>query len=239
MSLHLPQLAPHSLTFPPVSQALIDPDGLLAFGGDLSPNRIVRAYKAGIFPWYSPGEPILWWSPSTRAIITERSFHLSKSLRKCLRKTEFVVTLNHAPQEVIEACANTRAESETWITDEMIDAYCQLSDLGLCHSVEVWHKQQLVGGLYGLSVGGVFCGESMFSTMTNASKVGFAIFQHHFFMAKGQLIDCQLENPHLMSLGALLLPREDFIATLAQHCEHPLDSSFYTSKILTNPWSLG
>lgn len=239
MSVQLPQLSLNSVNFPPVSQALSDPDGLLAFGGDLSPLRIKSAYQKGIFPWFSAGEPILWWSPSTRAVITDSSFHLSKSMRKTLRKTDYLVSINQATQEVIEACADTRSESETWITDEMINAYCRLSELGLCHSVEVWHDHQLVGGLYGLSIGGVFCGESMFSTITNASKVGFSVFQHHFFSSGGKLIDCQLENPHLMSLGAQLLPRADFINTLAQHCDQQLSPSFYTSRSLTNPWGLG
>ncbi|MBM7036845.1 leucyl/phenylalanyl-tRNA--protein transferase [Vibrio ulleungensis] len=238
MGLQLPSLHPDQLYFPPVDSALHDPDGLLAYGGDLSVERLRCAYQRGIFPWFSPGEPILWWSPTNRAVISKSSFHLSKSMRKTLRKSKFTVSINRATESVIKLCAETRSVEETWITQEMVNAYIELAHHKLCHSVEVWKKDKLVGGLYGVAIGKVFCGESMFSLEDNASKTAMSVFQHHFFNNGGTLIDCQLENPHLTTLGAMVISREEFLTKLTSNGS-PMPTSFYGAQVLTNPWSLG
>ncbi|ORT50090.1 leucyl/phenylalanyl-tRNA--protein transferase [Vibrio sp. qd031] len=238
MGLQLPSLHPKQLYFPPVDSALHDPDGLLAYGGDLSVERLRCAYQRGIFPWFSPGEPILWWSPTNRAVISKSSFHLSKSMRKTLRKSKFTVSINRATASVIKLCAATRSVEETWITQEMVNAYIELARHKLCHSVEVWQNDKLVGGLYGVAIGKVFCGESMFSLEDNASKTAMSVFQHHFFNNGGTLIDCQLENPHLTSLGAKVISRDAFLTKLTSNGS-PMPTSFYGAQVLTNPWSLG
>ena len=174
MTIYLPQLSDVPRLFPDVEQALSDPDGLLALGGDLTPERIINAYRQGIFPWFNTGEPLLWWSPSERATIAANSVHISKSMKRFINKRSMTVTINHCFSKVIDACAQPRAaQPETWISQEMMDAYIKLHELGLAHSVEVWSEGKLVGGLYGLSVGQTFCGESMFSHMNNSSKLAF------------------------------------------------------------------
>lgn len=199
-----------SSDFPPIETALSDPDGLLAWGGDLSPERLINAYRHGIFPWYSRGDPILWWSPSERGVFFPEKFKPSRSLRKFQRKTQYEMTFDKATSRIIRLCASTRKPDETWITDEMSEAYIFLAEQGWCHSVEVWHRGQLVGGLYGLIIGEIFCGESMFSLSDNASKVALWWLCEHFSKAGGKLIDCQMMNPHLASLGAEPLPRDEF-----------------------------
>lgn len=214
MALYLTEINSDELWFPSPFEALADPNGLLAFGGDLHPDRLLLAYQNGIFPWYGPGEPILWWSPSPRAVFTPKTFQPAKSLKKFQRKQQYKVSIDHATERVIDFCASTRHEDETWLNEDMRAAYKQLARAGHCHSVEVWHDDELVGGLYGLSVGKLFCGESMFSLKTNASKIALWYFCEHFQRHGGELIDCQVMNPHLASLGAVELHREDFMQRL-------------------------
>ncbi len=210
--------------FPDPNTALLSPNGLLAVGGDLSPGRLLAAYRQGIFPWFNPGEPILWWSPDPRAVLFLDQLKISRSLAKFIRQNvcedigqdirhdQLQVTFNHDFNQVIGGCATAR--KDTWITPEMITAYTSLHQLGHAHSVEVWQQDKLVGGLYGVRVGKVFCGESMFSLVSNASKVAMVHLVARLKTAGCVLIDCQLANPHLMSLGATTIPRAQFIALL-------------------------
>jgi leucyl/phenylalanyl-tRNA--protein transferase len=204
--------------FPPLAQALGEPNGLLCAGGDLTPARIVTAYRQGIFPWFSAGEPILWWSPDPRMVLFPSEFRISRSLRRTLRAGNYEVRLDSAFPEVIRACAETPRPGQpgTWITREMQRAYRQLFELGTAHSVEVWVDGHLVGGLYGLAIGRMFYGESMFARQTDASKIAAAHLAR-FLEAEGfGMIDCQMNTPHLASLGAREIPRDDFIARLQQ-----------------------
>lgn len=213
MTIYLTELD-DSHSFPSPYEALSDPNGLLAFGGDLNPERILNGYHQGIFPWYGPGEPILWWSPSPRAVFDPLSFKPSKSLKKFQRKQQYKVTLNNATERVIQLCSSTRPAEETWLNEDMQTSYIELAKHGHCHSVEVWHEDQLVGGLYGISVGQLFCGESMFSLKDNASKIALWYLCDHLASNQGQLIDCQVMNSHLASLGAFELERDDFVQKL-------------------------
>ncbi|MBC7006411.1 leucyl/phenylalanyl-tRNA--protein transferase [Photobacterium sp. BZF1] len=237
MAIYLPELDPVNTDFPAPETALADPNGLLAFGGDLRPERLVSAYRQGIFPWFSEGEPLLWWSPAPRAVFLPDQFQPSKSLRKFYRKSGYQVTLNQACHDIIELCASTRKAEETWITPEMIQAYQHLHDLGYCHSVEVWQHGKLVGGLYGISVGGVFCGESMFSLADNASKIALWLFCEHFSAHGGQLIDCQIMNDHLASLGAAEMERDLFTHFLQLQRDAILSDACYQTQELTFPTS--
>ena len=214
MTIYLTELDTTSIEFPSPFDALDEPNGLLAFGGDLSPMRILNAYSHGIFPWYGPGEPILWWSPAPRAVFNPKTFKPSKSLKKFQRKHNYRVSINQATDRVIGYCSSLRSEEETWLNSDMQTAYRELASLGFCHSVEVWQGDELVGGLYGLQRGQVFCGESMFSLKTNASKIALWYFCHHFAQSGGELIDCQVMNPHLESLGAMEVEREEFLSSL-------------------------
>mgnify|MGYP000404989632 FL=1 len=199
--------------FPNVNLALNEPNGLIAIGGDLSIDRMLLAYKNGIFPWYGEGEPILWYSPNPRMVITPDKLHVSKSLKKILHSSQFRVCIDMAFKEVILQCRTVQrpGQSGTWIDDEMVKSYCQLHKLGYAHSYEVYKNDELVGGLYGVALGRVFFGESMFSLVSNASKVAFA---HLLQKSKYCLIDCQIENQHLESLGAFKMPRDLFIQQL-------------------------
>lgn len=212
----IPYLPEDRLTpFPDVETALDAPEinGLLCAGGDLSPERLITAYRGGIFPWYSEGEPILWWSPNPRAVIFSKDIHISRSTRRTINKGIFEIRHNTAFDAVVQGCAAPRAtETGTWITPEMQAAYAALHHQGHAHSYECWHEGKLVGGVYGIKVGAVFCGESMFSAMTNASKVALI---HVAQLPEYQLIDCQVPNPHLESLGATALSRQAFIKLLA------------------------
>ncbi len=203
----------HDTPFPNVGLALKNPNGLIGIGGDLSTKRLLKAYSQGIFPWYSDEEPILWYSPDPRMVITPEVFHLSKSLNKIILSKRFDVRMNTAFVDVITHCQtiNRPGQSATWIGDDMLRAYCELHDSGYANSYEVYEKDKLVGGLYGVALGQVFFGESMFSLVSNASKVAFAYLlqKTHF-----RLIDCQVENPHLESLGAFKLSRNLFIQQL-------------------------
>lgn len=210
--------------FPPVQQALDEPDGLLALGGDLSPERILHAYQRGIFPWFGEDDPILWWSPSIRCLVATLEHKPNRTLRKLWRNHTFEISFDQAFDRVIESCAEPTPERpETWITSEMLTTYKQLHQMGYAHSVEVWRSGQLVGGLYGLQIGSAFCGESMFSRVSGASKVAFLALIERMKEREMPLLDCQLENPHLMGLGASLLERADFIEVLTacaqQRCQ--------------------
>lgn len=218
----LPWLSPYNLKFPDINLALKEPDGLLALGGDLSPERILAAYRQGIFPWFNPGDPILWWSPNPRTVLFPKTFRISKSLRKTLRKAIYRVTYDGNFRAVMEACAAPRAYADgTWISPEMIDSYTQLHQRGLAHSVEVWRGEELVGGLYGLALGQVFFGESMFSRADNASKAGFAHLVWQLQQWDFAVIDCQVASEHLFSLGAEEIPRDDFRQLLVHFSNTP------------------
>ncbi len=201
--------------FPPVEHALRDPDGLLAIGGDLTPQRLLRAYRAGIFPWYSEGQPILWWSPDPRMVLLPGALHVSRSLCKTLRRQRFRLSMDQAFEEVITACAAPRRDDAgTWITDEMRIAYCRLHQRGHAHSVEAWQAGELVGGLYGVALGGVFFGESMFSRVSDASKVAFVHLVRQLERWGFGLVDCQVHTGHLARLGARPIPRTEFMQRL-------------------------
>lgn len=205
--------------FPHVDSALRDPDGLLAIGGNLSTKRLLDAYRNGIFPWYNKGQPILWWSPDPRAVLFPDRIRVSRSLHKTLKKGAYCITMDTDFRAVIRNCAGPRPGSRgTWITSAMMDAYCRLHDFGLAHSVEAWHEGRLVGGLYGVGLGQVFFGESMFSHMTDASKVAFVYLVRQLQAWDYKLIDCQVRSEHLSSLGAEDIPRNEFIALLKQWC---------------------
>lgn len=220
----IPWLADDSLLFPPLDNALAEPNGLLAAGGDLSKARLLNAYRSGIFPWYNPGEPILWWSPDPRCIVLPNKLHVSRSLRKRLRRTDYRVTFDQAFEHVVRACAGPRrGQQGTWISHEIFSAYVNLHHQGIAHSVEVWMGDELVGGLYGLAIGSVFFGESMFSYQRDASKIGFTWCVTQLKQWGYQLIDCQVYNDHLASLGAIEITRHDFAASLDQLCEQSLD----------------
>lgn len=206
----------HGSDFPPPALALAEPNGLLAAGGDLAPETLMRAYRAGIFPWFSAGQPILWWSPDPRAVIFPAGFHASHSLRRALRRARWQVSVNFAFEQVIRACAAPRdGTGGTWLTPEMIAAYLALHRGGHAHSVECWLDGRLAGGVYGVAVGDVFCGESMFSHVTNGSKIALYALCRRLLAWGYQLLDCQIENPHLLSLGAARMTRRDFCDTLA------------------------
>ena len=208
--------------FPDVSLAEDEPNGLLAVGGDLSPMRLITAYRQGVFPWYSEHEPILWWSPDPRTVLFPDKIRISRSLRKTLRKGLFHVSFDRAFQQVIRACSEPRKDSpSTWLVPEMIHAYEQLHELGLAHSVEVWQGKHLVGGLYGVAIGGVFFGESMFSQASDSSKVALVRLCEHLLLCDIKMIDCQVYTRHLISLGAEEIPREDFCNHLDNWCSFP------------------
>jgi leucyl/phenylalanyl-tRNA---protein transferase len=205
--------------FPPPHKALNEPNGLLAFGGCLSPQRIINAYRHGIFPWYNPGEPILWWSPDPRLVLFPDNLKVSRSLNKTLRKQPFEIHYDHAFSQVLTACAAPRREDGgTWITEEMKLAYRNLHQLGFAHSFEAWQDGELVGGLYGIAIGRIFFGESMFHTKTDASKVVFVHLVRQLTDWGYKLIDCQVRSEHLLSLGAEDIRRADFQALLNRLC---------------------
>jgi leucyl/phenylalanyl-tRNA--protein transferase len=206
--------------FPPVELALREPDGLLAFGGSLSVKRLLYAYRQGIFPWYSEGQPIMWWSPDPRAVLFLDELKVSRSLRKTLKKQPYTITLDTAFAEVMDACAEPRKDGAgTWITDEMKDAYYALHLNGHAHSVEAWQDGELVGGLYGVAIGKVFFGESMFARRTDASKIALVHLVRQLQRWDYALIDCQAHTEHLASLGAIGIPRPMFISLLDEYCE--------------------
>ncbi|UJJ31664.1 leucyl/phenylalanyl-tRNA--protein transferase [Halopseudomonas maritima] len=205
--------------FPAVERAFAEPNGLLAAGGDLRPQRLLSAYRQGIFPWFSPGQPILWWSPDPRTVLHPSDLHVSRSMRKLMRQTHLRVEFDRNFPAVIAACAAPRqGASGTWITETMQSAYIALHRLGHAHCVEVYQDEQLVGGLYGIALGRVFFGESMFSRIDNASKLAFITLVQQLEQWGFELIDCQMPTDHLFSLGASSLPRAQFSAELARLC---------------------
>lgn len=217
------------ISFPPLNFA--SKEGLVAVGGDLSCLRLLHAYQNGIFPWYSEGEPILWWSPDPRLVLYPKELKLSKSLKKTIRKDTFRITADTAFQQVIMACAQTRLSNGTgtWITDEMQDAYCELYRAGYAHSFEAWFEGRLVGGLYGVALGKCFFGESMFTLITDASKTAFVKLVEYLDKHSFSLIDCQISSPHLLRFGAREIPRARFIRQLDTALGKPA---------LKGPWQL-
>lgn len=216
--------------FPHVEHALREPDGLLAVGGDLSIERLLAAYRRGIFPWYSEGQPILWWSPDPRALLCAEDLHVSRSLARFIRRTEYTVTLDKQFSAVIMGCAAPRrGEPGTWITPEMKSAFLRLYKLGYAHSVEVWQGEELVGGLYGVCLGRMFYGESMFSRRVNASKVALVHLVRQLARWDFGPLDCQVQSAHLLSLGARGVPRREFGSVLDHYCaqrSHPVPWEF-------------
>jgi leucyl/phenylalanyl-tRNA--protein transferase len=201
--------------FPPVESALADPDGLLCAGGDLSPARLLEAYRHGIFPWFSEGQPILWWSPDPRTVLYPDELKVTRSLRKTLRNRGFTLTVDRAFGEVMTGCADPTLRPEgTWISPQMRTAYLQLHELGYAHSIETWDGSRLAGGLYGVALGRVFFGESMFSVERDASKVALCGLVQFMVERGGRLIDCQVASAHLASLGARSVPRRQFVREL-------------------------
>ncbi|MDN3641662.1 leucyl/phenylalanyl-tRNA--protein transferase [Lutimonas halocynthiae] len=202
------------LVFPPVEMASVE--GILAFGGDLRPERLILAYQNGIFPWYNEGEPIIWYCPEERMVLFPQELRISKSMRQLMRNNTFRITTNTAFEQVISQCQNSPRKDQlgTWITDDMKQAYLKLHELGFAKSVEVWQDDQLVGGLYGIDLGHVFCGESMFSKESNTSKLAFIHLVQELQKKDYKLIDCQVYNEHLESLGAREIPRSEFMGFL-------------------------
>ena len=232
--MRLVQLSRHSVAFPSPEGALREPNGLLALGGDLSPARLLMAYQRGIFPWFSPGDPILWWSPDPRAVLWPEQFHLSRSMARFHKRSPYRVTLNHDFGRVIEGCAQDRDEG-TWITPDVVLAYHRLHELGYAHSIEVWEGDELVGGMYGVSQGALFCGESMFSRRVNASKTALLVLSADFQRQGGQLIDCQVLNDHTASLGAVEIPRREYLQHLDAMRLQKLPSHFWVPRTLFMP----
>ena len=226
--------------FPPLEQALTEPNGLLCAGADLSPTRILSAYRQGIFPWFAEGEPILWWSPHPRMTLIPAEFRITRSLRKTLARGEYEIRLDNDFTAVIQACAATprKGQRGTWITAEMQDSYCRLHELGFAHSVETWIDGRLAGGLYGLAIGNMFYGESMFTHVADASKIAIAhlaaFLDDHGF----GLIDCQMATPHLASLGAREMPREDFLARLGELVQRGQNASRWPRDGARRDWTI-
>jgi leucyl/phenylalanyl-tRNA--protein transferase len=229
---HLALIAPGDPpdSFPDPAAALVDPPGLLCAGGDLSPARLLAAYRRGIFPWFEQGQPILWWSPDPRAVLYVSELRISRSLRRTLRSGRYRTSIDADFPGVVRGCAATRGRDDTWITPAMEAAYRSLHALGHAHSVETWEGDTLVGGLYGVCIGRVFFGESMFAARTDASKVALARLVQHLATLAIPLVDCQVASPHLASLGSRLLPREQFLAQLSQLVDAPAASA---------PWGSG
>ena len=208
--------------FPAVSRALKEPNGLLAAGGDLSATRLLDAYRRGIFPWYSEGEPLLWWSPDPRMVLVPREFRISRSLRKRVRRKDYALTADTRFADVMRACAEARGgQSGTWITGDMVSAYTALHAQGYAHSVETWIAGELVGGLYGVAIGRMFFGESMFARVTDASKIALAHLARQLGRWRFGMIDCQMVTSHLASLGAREIPRAEFMRNLAKLVNYP------------------
>lgn len=226
-------LMPNSFDFPPLNSALTEPNGLLAIGGDLSSERLIQAYQHGIFPWFNEGEEILWWSPTPRAIINVNSLRINKTLKKFLKKELYTVSINTCFDRVMDYCANALFRKEgTWIVDEMKHAYKQLHRQGFAHSIEVWDKERLVGGLYGIAINGFFSGESMFYLKTNASKVALVNLAQLLKSENIDFIDCQITNDFLVDMGSFEISREDFVQqkNIAQNIK--LSSKFWQPRTL-------
>ncbi len=220
----IPWLEPND-PFPPVATALTEPNGLLAAGADLTPARLLDAYRHGIFPWYSDDQPLLWWSPDPRMVLFPADLRLTHSLKKRLRRRDYEIRTDSSFEQVMRACAEPRyGQAGTWITSEMIAAYCDLHALGHAHSVETWINGELAGGLYGLAIGRMFYGESMFTRATDASKLAFAHLARQLERSGYGMIDCQMKTPHLASFGAREIPRVEFMRKLQElvNCQEPI-----------------
>ena len=225
MTIYLPELSAHDVSFPALHRALVEPDGLLAMGGDLSVPRLINAYSHAIFPWFSEGDPLLWWSPSVRAAFAPDSLKLNRTLRKQINRHQLHFSVNRAFAQVVSQCAAPRArQPATWILPQMQQAYLQLHLQGHAHSIEVWQQDTLVGGLYGVLVGSLFCGESMFNRRPDTAKLALVALQQHLQQVAAGWIDCQLPNPFLMQLGAKEMPRSDYVQML-QHCRQHMKPS--------------
>ena len=224
------QLDPNNLDFPPTEQALDEPNGLLAFGGDLSPERLIAAYRRGIFPWYDASQPILWWTPSPRMVLFPERVHISRSLQKRFKRNEFTLRYDRQFEKVMQLCATVprAGQQGTWITPEMLAAYSTLHQRGVAHSVEVYRQGELVGGLYGLAIGRVFFGESMFSLCSDASKIAMVSLARRLQQWGFSLIDCQVSSPHLFTMGAEEITREQFNQLLAEAIDSPLTYNWST-----------
>ncbi len=234
MPIRLPELLRDPDTpFPPVEQALREPDGLLAWGGDLGPQRLLAAYRHGCFPWYDRGQPIMWWSPDPRMVLATDGFHCSRSLRRFLLRSDWRIDIDRQFDAVITRCARTPRAGQrgTWIIPEMIAAYRHMHALGHAHSLEVSADDgELVGGIYGIGVGCMFFGESMFSLRSNGSKVALLALCQHLRVHGCPMIDCQMDTPHLRSLGAALQPRDRFIPASRELCDRPTPESLWSSR---------
>ncbi|WOC24780.1 leucyl/phenylalanyl-tRNA--protein transferase [Pseudoalteromonas sp. N1230-9] len=229
------QLSAEGVDFPNPEFALDEPDGLLAIGGDLSVERIKNAYKHGVFPWFSDYEPIMWWSPSMRGVIELDEFHVSRSLKKHLKRTPVRVTVNQAFSHVINACREQRLDAEgTWITEKMMHAYIEAHHQGVAHSLEIWQDDHLVAGLYGIMQNGIFCGESMFHHTSNGSKLAMWALVNWLKKHNAHFIDCQLENPYLITLGAKVIPRTEFLTRLKLAQQYVPTSHMWQPQELIN-----
>jgi len=227
-------LTADNLAFPPVKNATEDPNGLLAFGGDLSVARLQSAYQSGIFPWYSDDDPIMWWSPDPRGIILTDQLRINRTLRKVLKQQNFTVTLNQAFDKVIHYCADAPfRKEETWIVDEMVHAYQNLHRYGVAHSIEVWMDGELAGGLYGVAINGYFSGESMFYRKNNGSKIALVYLNELLKSQNIPLIDCQMLNPFLENMGCIEIPRTQFITLQKKALSISLPANFWLPRQLT------
>ncbi len=234
MSIELQWLAKdENAPFPSVKTALDEPDGLLAAGGDLSETRLLNAYRNGIFPWFSDGQPILWWSPNPRMVFKTDAIHLSKKFKRQLKKSNWQIRVDTAFDEVIRQCASVprKGQGGTWIHSEMIAAYCQMHRQGHAHSVEVFSEEKLIGGIYGVAIGRMFFGESMFSVQSGASKLALAGLGKILQSWGWPLLDAQVENPHLQSMGAVFKPRAQFLEELARLCGLAEMPGLWSSRI--------
>jgi leucyl/phenylalanyl-tRNA--protein transferase len=218
----IPWLEPDA-AFPPIGKALREPNGLLAAGGNLSPERLLAAYRSGIFPWFSAGEPILWWSPDPRMVLFPDELRISRSLARRLKNPDYQVRFDTAFREVMLACASAQRHGQegTWITEDMINAYCKLHESGFAHSAETWIDGELAGGIYGVAIGRMFYGESMFHRVTDASKIAFVYLVQRLQQQGFGMMDCQMKTPHLASLGAKEILRSDFLLMLKELVNYP------------------
>ncbi|WP_333796512.1 leucyl/phenylalanyl-tRNA--protein transferase [Rheinheimera sp.] len=233
MPIYLPELREDPHWFPPLSESLSYPDGLLAMGGDLSPQRLLAAYQSAIFPWFGEDEPILWWSPATRAVFAPHQLQLNRSLKKYLKKQQYHFSCNMAFTDVVRLCAAPRANQQgTWIVPQMQKAYLALHLAGVAQSIEVWRGSELVGGLYGLTIGGLFCGESMFNLEANTAKLALVMLQKQLQRYSAGWIDCQMPNPFLLQLGVQPLPRADYLLLLNQLKYQQVPTEFWLAQAL-------
>ena len=234
MSQFLHTLDNKELAFPPHRFALDEPNGLIAMGGDLSPERLIKAYTDGIFPWFNDGDPLLWWSPNPRAIIKVADVKINRTLKKFINKCPYKVTLNNCFNQVIAKCADAPYRNDdTWILPDMLNAYQQLHQQGFAHSIEVWHEDKLIGGLYGVAINGFFSGESMFYTQTNASKIALVSLINLLNLIGVEFIDCQIQNPFLDSMGAIEISRDEFIQLKSNELNRAVKDGFWHKREIT------